>query len=177
MAFVNGIVAGVESTRLNANSAIADRRSHSALSGRWWHQQDIDGFFKNVYHHYDAKGLMNIVAKGVLDHLRVVFVVFIILLMTVVIDYNQLNNVRTRTRAHPSLHRPHTACSPCTRSRCRISAVDLRAPKGLHGKTGFLSADPPISLRSTSRTSAPGTTTRNLRWPTATATFRSILAG
>ena len=63
---------------------------------RWWHLHDIDGFFRHVYHHYDAKGLYNIVSKGVLDHLRVVVVVMIILFLTVVIDYKQLNDVRKR---------------------------------------------------------------------------------
>jgi hypothetical protein len=36
----------------------------------------------------------NIVSKGVLDHLRIVFVVFVVLFLTVVIDYKQLNDVR-----------------------------------------------------------------------------------
>jgi len=26
-------------------------------AGRWWHLHDLDGFFRHVYHHYDAKGL------------------------------------------------------------------------------------------------------------------------
>lgn len=59
--------------------------------GRWWHRPDLDRFFKTIYQVFDAKGFSNIVMKGILDHLNIVFVLFVVLFLVVVLDFHDLN--------------------------------------------------------------------------------------
>lgn len=67
-----------------------DPADHEA--GRWWHQHDLDKFLASIYGLYDAKGFGNIVTKGVLDHLNIVFVLAVVLFLAVVIDFKDLND-------------------------------------------------------------------------------------
>lgn len=61
-------------------------------AGRWWHQNDLDKFVSSIYELYDAKGFGNIVTKGVLDHLNIVFVLAVVLFLAVVLDFRDLNH-------------------------------------------------------------------------------------
>eukprot|EP00041_Stephanoeca_diplocostata_P015416 m.294225 g.294225 ORF g.294225 m.294225 type:complete len:665 (+) comp20028_c0_seq1:290-2284(+) len=64
--------------------------SQAPRAGRWWHIRDLDGFFRTFYLYFDAKGLHNVISKGILDHLNIIFVVFVILFLSVVVNYDQL---------------------------------------------------------------------------------------
>lgn len=64
--------------------------SHAPSAGRWWHHRDLDGFFRTFYLYFDAKGLYNVITKGILDHLNVIFVVFVVVVLSVVVNYDQL---------------------------------------------------------------------------------------
>eukprot|EP00039_Didymoeca_costata_P006851 m.94030 g.94030 ORF g.94030 m.94030 type:complete len:624 (-) comp13424_c0_seq6:61-1932(-) len=59
--------------------------------GPWWHVRDPDRFFRLVYNFYASKGYTNLVSKGILNHLTVLVVLFLLLFVTVAIDYKQLD--------------------------------------------------------------------------------------
>lgn len=59
--------------------------------GPWWHVKDPDRFFENVYNYYSSKGFKNIVSKGFLNHITVLVVLFLFLVVTVAINYDQLD--------------------------------------------------------------------------------------
>eukprot|EP00040_Diaphanoeca_grandis_P027402 m.155937 g.155937 ORF g.155937 m.155937 type:complete len:641 (+) comp30961_c6_seq1:311-2233(+) len=57
---------------------------------RWWKVKDLDTFMGDLYRFYDSKGLGNAVTKGILDLARVLFIVFVFVVITVVFDWEQL---------------------------------------------------------------------------------------